>query len=193
MVMRDYGRRSRTPSKRSGDRRSFVFGTVMGLALGFAGTAAYFYYRDAVLQQGAPTAADWMPVPSPEPPRTGDETPAPPVEKLPGSDFGFYEDLPAFKMVVPGGEKTRPTVERPGARLYILQAGAFATSAAAGALERRLVGLGYRAEVDKVAGGDGADLFRVRLGPYSMARADAIRRALKAKNLEALMHEYRGD
>lgn len=182
---------------RGSDRRAvpfwvwFLAGVVAGVAL----SAVAF-------QQG------WVPelrgerVPQPdalaEPAPAGDAGVRPAVEAERKPQFDFYTLLPEMETVIPT-EEIRREAEKPAAnesvtpeaapagssRLF-LQAGSFRSTPEAEQMKAKLALFGMRAQVVPVTV-NGADWFRVRVGPFDDARAlDSARATLEANGISTI-------
>jgi len=179
----DYKRAARTagaaPPGPAG-RLRFVAGLVFGLALGLALSAAYGVHLH--FQQMLATAD----TPS-DTPAEGQAQPA--AADSDALEYDFFTLLPDFKLIIP--EQPSPDGAEPSGKpqlgKYILQAGAFRTPERAERQKQKLTSMGYKAEV-QLFRVDGADWYRVWLGPYSrLAPADAARRTLKEHGIETLL------
>jgi cell division protein FtsN len=163
----------------------------VGLGLALAGVALY---RDWVpsLRGGS------GPQPNPEAaaPRGGDAgvaaEAAKPADTRPKYDF--YSVLPEMEVVIPEAEikaqaeqppAPAPEAGAPTARM-LLQAGSFRSEPDAEQMKAKLAMLGQRASVVAVTV-NGANWYRVRVGPFASARElDEARRTLADSGIEAI-------
>ncbi len=115
-----------------------------------------------------------------------------PVENKPKYDF--YSVLPEMEVVVPEEEiKSSATQPAPlpadaagNPQRFVLQAGSFRNNADAEALKAKLALTGLRAQVTPVTV-NGADYFRVRVGPFADLRElDSARQTLQAAGISAI-------
>ena len=179
----DYKRAARTAGAAAtpgpAGRLRFIAGLIFGLALGLGLSAAFgvhLHFQQMLVSADAPADA--------------------PAEAQPAADtnndaleYDFFTLLPDFKLIIP--EQPAPDGAEPSSKpqlgKYILQAGAFRTPARAERQKQKLTDMGYKAEV-QLFRVDGADWYRVWLGPYSrLAPADAARRTLKEHGIETLL------
>ncbi len=131
-------------------------------------------------QQPVPAAAAAIPVV------------AAPVDNKPKYDF--YSVLPEMEVVVPE-EEIRSSATQPAAlpaeaggnpQRFVLQAGSFRNNGDADALKAKLALVGLRAQVTPVTV-NGAEWFRVRVGPYADLQAlDGARQTLQANGISAI-------
>jgi len=162
-------------------RLRFVAGLVFGLALGLALSAAFgvhLHFQQMLAIADAPPA---------NAPAEGQAQPA--AADSDALEYDFFTLLPDFKLIIP--EPPSPDGAEPSGKpqlgRYILQAGAFRTPERAERQKQKLTSMGYKAEV-QLFRVDGADWYRVWLGPYSrLAPADAARRTLKEHGIETLL------
>jgi len=165
-------------------RLRFVAGLVFGLALGLALSAAFgvhLHFQQMLVAANAPADA-----PADAPAEAQAQPAAADNDAL---EYDFFTLLPDFKLIIP--EPPSPDGAKPSGKpqlgKYILQAGAFRTPARAERQKQKLTDMGYKAEV-QLFRVDGADWYRVWLGPYSrLAPADAARRTLKERGIETLL------
>jgi cell division protein FtsN len=117
---------------------------------------------------------------------------APAIESKPKYDF--YSVLPEMEVVVPE-EEIQSSAAKPAPlpadaaaspQRFVLQAGSFRNNADADALKAKLALLGLRAQVLPVTI-NGADWFRVRVGPFAELRElDGARQTLQANGISAI-------
>jgi len=135
-------------------------------------------------------------------PKLRDQQPAPaatkPAEVIAPTDnkpkYDFYSVLPEMEVVVPE-EEIKSSATRPAAlpadaagnpQRFVLQAGSFRNSGDAEALKAKLALVGLRAQVTPVTV-NGADWYRVRVGPYADLRElDTARQTLQANGISAI-------
>lgn len=138
----------------------------------------------------APKLRDAQPVPAPVAAKPVD---AAPVDTKPKYDF--YSVLPEMEVVVPEEEikssKAEPVAALPAdatgnPKRFVLQAGSFRNNGDAEALKAKLALVGLRAQVTPVSV-NGADWFRVRVGPFADLRElDSARTTLQANGISAI-------
>lgn len=175
----DYRRAARTAGGAQASpagRLRFIAGLIFGLALGLgAAFGVHLYYQQILLSAEAPAAAEAQPAAAEN---TDDAL-----------EYDFFTLLPDFKLIIPeppAADGAEPS-GKPRLGKYILQAGAFRTPARAERQKQILTEMGYKAEV-QLFRVEGADWYRVWLGPYSrLAPADAARRTLKEHGIETLL------
>lgn len=198
---------SRKQASRGSQRAPLPFWVwlLMGVVLG-AGLASYFILREGLAVRG--------PQPNPQA-QAAPEGDKPLVELAAGDSraqneadakkprYDFYSVLPEMEVVIPDAEleaqsqqpaaaSTPPAAGTPPAatpapaqRLF-LQVASFGNSGDAEAVKARLALLGVQAQVVPVTI-NGGTWHRVRVGPYSDARAlEAAKRELAANNFEAI-------
>jgi cell division protein FtsN len=155
-----------------------------GLAVGAAAVATGFYVRDKLAPAAGPEpaaaerpAAPGKPRP---PPRPGD---APPEK-----DYGFYDMLPNFEVVVPEedgpvrADKTPAPVEAPG--VYVLQAGSYSTFAEADRVKAELALLGIKSQIQRIMV-DEREYHRVRIGPVEqLDELNRLRQRLRTARID---------
>jgi len=121
------------------------------------------------------------------------KTPATPKPR-----FDFYTILPEMEVVVPEPEPEMKTPRRPplgekgGAgkavkASYMLQMGSFRKYADADRLKASLALVGIEAEIQRVTVNGGEVFHRVRSGPYSREKVNALRARLKANKINSLL------
>jgi cell division protein FtsN len=155
-----------------------------GLTIGALAVGTWSYVRDKVTpaDEAAPTGPPALLKPRPRP------RPAPgPPEK----DFGFYEMLPNFEVVIPEEDKdvrpdkTAAPVQAPG--VYVLQAGSYATLAEADRVKAQLALLGIRSQIQKITVDERA-YHRVRIGPIEdLGELNRVRQRLRDKRIDVLV------
>lgn len=142
------------------------------------------------LKGWAPKLRDQQPVPAPAAAKPAEV--AAPVENKPKYDF--YSVLPEMEVVVPEDEiKSSAAQPAPlpadaagNPQRFVLQAGSFRNSGDAEALKAKLALTGLRAQVTPVTV-NGADYFRVRVGPFADLRElDTARQTLQAAGISAI-------
>ncbi len=152
------------------------------IGLGFAGVV--------FLKGWAPKLRDQQPVPVVT---TGKPTEtAAPADAKPKYDF--YSVLPEMEVVVPE-EEIRSGATQPAPlpadaagnpQRFVLQAGSFRNNGDAEALKAKLALFGLRAHIMPVTV-NGADFFRVRVGPFADLRElDAARQTLQSNGISAI-------
>lgn len=104
--------------------------------------------------------------------------------------YDFYSVLPEMETVIPDAELSaqsqRPPEPAPANTRLFLQVGSFGNSGDAEALKARLALIGTQAQVVPV-NINGKSWHRVRIGPYSDARAlESAKRELASANYEAI-------
>lgn len=136
-------------------------------------------------------------------PKLRDQQPVPAVTTKPAEvvapaetkpKYDFYSVLPEMEVVVPEDEiKSSTTQVAPlpadaagNPQRFVLQAGSFRNSADAEALKAKLALTGLRAHVMPVSV-NGADYFRVRVGPFADLRElDTARQTLQSAGISAI-------
>ena len=139
-----------------------------------------------------------------------EETPQ--VPTAPKARFDFYEALPDAEVIVPEDEGMRlqelkrstkqlqaPAKEKPASATtatpqgtYYLQAGSFREKDRAIGLKQKLVGLGFKCEIQTVSINNKDTYHRVRVGPFAGLEAlDESRKKLGELGIEARTVEYR--
>ena len=114
--------------------------------------------------------------------------------------YDFYKMLPRFNVPVPHEDghsqhepmaAVSPQSHAPAAASYVLQVGAYRSSAEADQVRARLAREGISAVVDRVA--EGATVWnRVRIGPLGDADLARVREQLRTANIHPLViREYR--
>jgi len=156
-----------------------------GLALGAVTVFSAFYLRDK-LAAGKPDEVAVVSPPAPVPPPK-----APPSEAPPEKEYGFYEMLPNFEVVVPEEDRdvrpdrTPAPIEVPG--IYVLQAGSFSTFAEADKVKARLALLGVSSQIQKITV-DERQYHRVRIGPIrQLAELNRVRQRLRTAKIDVLV------
>lgn len=142
------------------------------------------------LKGWAPKLREQQPVPAP--------VTAKPAETIAPADtkpkYDFYSVLPEMEVVVPEEEiksgaaqtATLPADAAATPQRFVLQAGSFRNSTDAEALKAKLALSGLRAQVTPVSV-NGADWFRVRVGPFADLRElDTARQTLQANGISAI-------
>lgn len=108
--------------------------------------------------------------------------------------YDFYSVLPEMEVVVPEEEirssatevAALPAAATDNPQRYVLQAGSFRNRADADALKAKLALSGLRAQITPVSV-NGADWFRVRVGPFADLRTlDSTRQTLQADGISAI-------
>jgi cell division protein FtsN len=114
-----------------------------------------------------------------------------PEAKGPRPRFDFYTLLPAQEVVVPEEEMEqpapRPSAARPEKASYLLQVGAFRNYQDADRLKASLALLGIEAHIQRVSIDDKETFHRVRSGPYSRPRANALHARLRSNDIPSLI------
>ncbi|KPK40029.1 MAG: hypothetical protein AMJ69_03845 [Gammaproteobacteria bacterium SG8_47] len=112
--------------------------------------------------------------------------------------FDFYTILPEFEVPLPDfslsddGKTPRPTLEDNAT--YILQVASFKQRTEADSLKARLaLEYGVQATIQSVTINDRDTWHRVRLGPFTDARAvDTLRNRLRRENLQPIVLKLKG-
>jgi cell division protein FtsN len=145
------------------------------------------------------------------------EIPAEPEEKrqapaVPGAQFDFYEALPDAEVNIPEDEgmglrelkqsvkqRQAPAAEKPAGAtvaapqvIHYLQAGSFREKDRAIGLKEKLLGLGFKCEIQTVSINNKDVYHRVRVGPFTDLEAlDKSRKKLGELGIGAQTVEYR--
>lgn len=161
---------------------------MFGLGLGLI--VALLVYIDG--RNGAGRSAEA--VSSSDSPNVVDAPSSPRVEptgELAEEEFGFYELLPQFEVIVPevetptAGTSRAAAIEAPGS--YVLQAGSFRTMREAERQKASLALLGIESTI-QVVSIDTAVYHRVRIGPISdLDKLNGIRRRLIDAEVDTLL------
>lgn len=173
---------------RSG-RAEFSFSTefFVGLAIGLAIAAGVFVWQQQVVREAVRAAES-----APPKPRPARREPAGAESAESQREFGFYDMLPQAEVVLPETDPKTPApalpntpIERPG--VYVLQPGAFRTIEEAERQQAKLLRLGVRSEVQRVAIDN--DVFhRVRVGPIEdLAALNRTRATLQRADIDAVV------
>ncbi|MCP3871473.1 MAG: hypothetical protein GY703_25885 [Gammaproteobacteria bacterium] len=153
----------------------------------------------------------WSPEGMPETPQASrsinshrDRPPVEPDESesrgAPKPRFDFYTILPEMEVVVPepkpeprnepAPDSTVSTAKKPAPAApgrYVLQMGSFRSFSDADRLKASLALVGIEADIQKVKINGGDTFHRVRSGPHSEARINALRARLKQNNISSLV------
>lgn len=177
--------------KRAGRQRQLKFELsgefFVGLGLGLLVAGGVFVWQQQLVKQATQTAESAGPRPRPV-----SRDPAPTETTEGPREFGFYDMLPQAEVVVPETDPRAPApalpntpIERPGA--YVLQPGFFRNLEEAERLQAKLLRLGVRSAVQRVAIDN--DVFhRVRIGPLSdLGALNRTRAALQRADIEAVV------
>lgn len=177
--------------KRAGRQRQLKFELsgefFVGLGLGLLVAGGVFIWQQQLVKQATQAAESSQPRPRP----VSRESTPPETTEAP-REFGFYDMLPQAEVVVPETDPLAPApalpntpIERPGA--YVLQPGFFRNLEEAERLQAKLLRLGVRSAVQRVAIDN--DVFhRVRIGPLSDLDAlNRTRAALQRADIEAVV------
>ena len=158
----------------------------VGLGLGLLVAAGVFVWQQRTLDRQ--TAAETE---RPQP-RVASRD-APPAEaEEPPPEYGFYAMLPKSEVIVPEAgttvqdpARTVTPIERPGT--YVLQPGVFRDQQEAELLQAKLLRLGVRSTLQRVA--IDADVFhRVRIGPLSdLGALNRTRASLQRAEIDSLL------
>jgi len=157
-------------------------GFLLGLAIGLGVALGVFIYdrRPSVAVAEKPSPA------KPGAP-TGEEEAA----ADPGQQYGFYEMLPKFEVVVPEREKGQPTgappkpVEKPGT--YVLQVGSYSKHADADRVRAQLALQGIESRIHQVSVND-VVRHRVWVGPTTdLALLNRTRDQLRAAGRDVIL------
>lgn len=156
-----------------------------GLLLGAGAVATGWYVRERLTTPDtapAPDTAKIAPKPKPR---------AKPSTAPPEKDYGFYDMLPNFEVVVPEEDKdvradsTPAPVEVPG--VYVLQAGSYASFAEADRVKARLALLGIASQIQRITV-DEREYHRVRIGPIEqLAELNRVRQRLRSAKIDVLV------
>lgn len=177
--------------KRTGRQRQLKFELstefFVGLGIGLLVAAGVFVWQQQVVKQAAQAAESAQPRPRPV-----NRDPAPAETTEAPREYGFYDMLPQAEVVVPETDPKAPApalpntpIERPGT--YVLQPGFFRNLEEAERLQAKLLRLGVRSTVQRVAIDN--DVFhRVRVGPISELDAlNRTRAALQRADIDAVV------
>ena len=159
----------------------------VGLAIGLVIAALVYVWQRQVVRDAVQAAESAPPRPRPalRDPASTDDSEATPK-------YGFYDMLPQAEVVLPETDPKAPVpalpntpIERPG--VYVLQPGAFRTLEEAERLQAKLLRLGVRAAVQRVAI-DNDEFHRVRIGPIEdLASLNRTRATLQRADIEAVV------
>ena len=161
-IGRDFKRAGRSGSTEFRFSRDFFIGLAVGLII--AG-GVYLWQQQVIREVSAVREAD-----RPTPRAIRRDAAAAEAEEQP-KEYGFYDMLPKSEVVVPEVDPKAPApslpttpIDRPG--VYVLQLGVFRNLEDADRLQAKLLRLGVRSTVQRVAIDN--DVFhRVRIGPVS--------------------------
>ncbi len=117
------------------------------------------------------------------------------------SRFSFYELLPSYEVVIPSsdaraavkaGKPTTPDIAAPGQ--YLIQVGAYKTSAEADRDKARLALLGVESRIEQVTIDQTQTWYRVRIGPESsLAQAQEIVDRLDGDGIKGALVKVKTD
>lgn len=214
-MARDY-KRTRKPAKKKTASSPWMF-LASGFALGLiAALAMYLHLRPAELEvpdRPVPSAAT-NPQSSNdsenEPAETGapvSSAPEPPENRRPAtvdSEYGFYEELPNFEVVV-ADENNQPVVakstaarpqrpvETPGEPAnYLLQAGSFRKFVDADRRKAELAFKGIESDIQPVILKDKGTWYRVYVGPSTdFGVLENMRSDLRRANIDVIIYKVR--
>lgn len=177
--------------KRAGRQRQLKFELstefFVGLGLGLLVAAGVFLWQQQLVRQATQAAESVQPRPRPV---KRDPNPAETTETP--REYGFYDMLPQAEVVVPETDPKAPApalpntpIERPGT--YVLQPGFFRNLEDAERLQAKLLRLGVRSTVQRVAIDN--DVFhRVRVGPIGeLDVLNRTRAALQRADIDAVV------
>jgi len=177
--------------KRSGRRGGTQFRLsaefFAGLTIGLAVAVAVFFWQRQMANQALAAVDAEQPQP-----RVVRREPAPINVDEPPREYGFYDMLPKSEVVVPEVDPKAPApalpvtpIERPG--VYVLQPGVFRNLEEAERLQAKLLRLGVRSTLQRVA--IDADVFhRVRVGPIAeLAELNRTRAVLQRAEIDTVL------
>lgn len=175
--------------KRAGRQRQLDFELstefFVGLGIGLLVAVGVFFWQQQIVKNAAQADAADQPRP-----RAVSRPPAPNETAEAAREYGFYDMLPQAEVVIPETDSKTPApalpntpIERPGS--YVLQPGFFRNLEDAERLQAKLVRLGVRSAVQRVAIDN--DVFhRVRIGPLSdLGALNRTRAALQRADIAA--------
>jgi len=177
--------------KRAGkrDRAEFHFSRefFVGLGLGLLVAAGVFVWQQQVIRQATDAAEPSQPTPQVV---RRDSVGTEAEEPLP--KYGFYDMLPRSEVVVPETDPNAPIpnlpsspIERPG--VYVLQPGVFKNPQEAEQLQAKLIRLGIRSIIQRVAIDN--DVFhRLRVGPINdLSELNRYRATLQRADIDVVV------
>lgn len=172
----DYRKRLERSKQQSKSHSGFLPGAGFGLIIGLAVAAVVHLYH--LYQQNLdpkPTHASELACA----PQDNKEAPA---RGLPGTEYGFFDELPSRNSPSPAGQAA--------VKLYILQAGSFDSKQKASTQMEKLEGIGFRAKSRRVKM-EGQDLYRVWLGPFDIQKVQKVKETLRERGVETVAKIYR--
>jgi len=181
------GRDFKRAGKRGGIEFHFNRQFFAGLGLGLLVAAGIFVWQQQEMRQ----AADAAEPSQPKPRAVRRESAAGEVEEPPPK-YGFYDMLPRSEVVVPEVDPKAPApnlpstpIERPG--VYVLQPGVFKNLQEAEQLQAKLLRLGVRSVVQRVAIDN--DVFhRLRVGPINdLTELNRYRASLQRADIDVVV------
>jgi len=181
------GRDFKRAGKRGGTEFHFNREFFAGLGLGLLVAAGIFVWQQQEMRQTADAAEPSQPKPR----AVRRESAAGEVEEPPPK-YGFYDMLPRSEVVVPEVDPKVPApnlpstpIERPG--VYVLQPGVFKNLQEAEQLQAKLLRLGVRSVVQRVAIDN--DVFhRLRVGPINdLTELNRYRASLQRADIDVVV------
>jgi len=181
------GRDFKRAGRRGGAEFHFNREFFAGLGLGLLVAAGIFVWQQQQMRQ----AADAAEPSQPKPRAVRRESAAGEVEEPPPK-YGFYDMLPRSEVVVPEVDPKAPApnlpstpIERPG--VYVLQPGVFKNLQEAEQLQAKLLRLGVRSVVQRVAIDN--DVFhRLRVGPINdLTELNRYRASLQRADIDVVV------
>lgn len=159
----------------------------VGLAIGLLVAAGVYVWQQQLLRQSAEAAETTQPKPRAvrREQNTAETEESPPK-------YGFYDMLPRSEVVVPEVDPKAPQpslpstpIERPG--VYVLQPGVFKNLDEAEQMQAKLLRLGVRSIVQRVAIDN--DVFhRLRVGPINdLGELNRIRATLQRADIDVVL------
>jgi len=158
-----------------------------GVLIGFLLSVAW------ILREGWPQSQP-RPAADARAPATGEAPLAEQARSQP-RDFDFYSVLPEMEVVIPDAEirQQSSTTPKPATdERYLVQLGSFGNRADAEALKAQVALLGVQASIQPVSI-NGADWFRVRVGPVATAHdVEQLRQQLGQYGAQAITLKEKG-
>ncbi len=155
-----------------------------GLAIGLF-VALLVYLKDyRVATPPAPKAAVTPPAATADKAPAKAETPAAAKPR-----FDFYNLLPEMEVLIPDQEIATEREREPSESvIYYLQAASFRQYQDADRMRAQLALMNIESQIQRVTVDDAKTWFRVRIGPFSSARAmDRVRGRLRAANIDPIV------
>ena len=190
-MARDYKTRAAAPRSKNKQQAScwvwFLGGVLVGL----------FFSGLAWLKLVPSTAPFSVAQPPPERVEAAPRADVDSEPQAPKPRFDFYTILPEMEVVVPEPEplpepapQTARSVAQPKPKTpdrYMLQMGSFRKFADADRLKASLALIGIEAEIQRVSINRGETFYRVRSGPYSREKVNALSSRLKSNRINSLV------